>query len=302
MGPRRAVPFLAITFLCCWTIGGVILYLHYRTGVLDRNPGLFGALALLFMITPSVVAILLIKLRRHESLADYGFTFRINPWWIPAWVLPYVIAVLTVAVCVLFGWGQFDPRFTDFLAELEEKVPPEQFEQAKRQIQSLPLAVQYLMMIGQTLVAGTTLNAVAAFGEEMGWRGLLYKDLRPMGFWRANLLIGFIWGVWHAPIILTGYNFPQHPVIGSIVMIGGAMALAILIGYVRERSGSVIAASIFHGVFNAAATYSIIALANSKHLYSSPLGLGGIVAMSVIVAVGVLALRPFGRPSVQTAP
>ncbi len=286
MGPRKAVPFLALTFLCSWTIGGVILCLHYATSVLEIYPGLFAALALMFMVTPSVVAIVLIKLRRRESLADYGFTFRINPWWIPAWVVPYVIAVLTVAVCVLFDWGRFDPLFSEFLAELEDRVPPEQFEKAKEQIQRLPLGLQYVLMIGQTLVMGTTINAIAAFGEEMGWRGLLYKDLRPMGFWRANLLIGVIWGVWHAPIILTGYNFPEHPVLGSVVMVGGAMALAVLIGYVRERSGSVIAASIFHGVFNAAATYSIIAVADSEHLYSSPLGLGGIVAMSVIIAAG----------------
>ena len=43
----------------------------------------------------------------------------------------------------------------------------------------------------EDLIAGVTVNAVAGFGEELGWRGFLQKELAFLGFWRSSLLIGF---------------------------------------------------------------------------------------------------------------
>jgi membrane protease YdiL (CAAX protease family) len=43
-----------------------------------------------------------------------------------------------------------------------------------------------MLLIG--LALGPTLNAVGALGEEIGWRGFLYKELAPLGFWRCSLL------------------------------------------------------------------------------------------------------------------
>ncbi|WP_340681246.1 CPBP family intramembrane glutamic endopeptidase [Natrinema gelatinilyticum] len=50
---------------------------------------------------------------------------------------------------------------------------------------------------------------VAAFGEEFGWRGLLFLKRSPLGFWRVSLLTGVVWGLWHAPLIVQGYNSPD---------------------------------------------------------------------------------------------
>ena len=34
-----------------------------------------------------------------------------------------------------------------------------------------------------------------------------------------NLLIfGLIWGIWHAPFIFQGHNYPQYPVAGVFMM------------------------------------------------------------------------------------
>ncbi len=53
---------------------------------------------------------------------------------------------------------------------------------------SLPVNPFWLAVI-QGLVGGVTINAIAGFGEELGWRGLLSKELHPAGFWRSSLLI-----------------------------------------------------------------------------------------------------------------
>jgi membrane protease YdiL (CAAX protease family) len=107
------------------------------------------------------------------------------------------------------------------------------------------------------LIAGPSINAVAAFGEELGWRGLLLRELEPLGFWSSSLVIGFFWGLWHLPLIAAGYNYPGHPITGPIMMIVLSMLVSPLIGYVRRRAQSVFAAAVFHGTFNAAATLVI---------------------------------------------
>jgi membrane protease YdiL (CAAX protease family) len=117
--------------------------------------------------------------------------------------------------------------------------------------------VLLLISLGQVLIAGPSINAVAAFGEELGWRGLLLRELESMSFWRSSLVIGFFWGLWHLPLIVAGYNYPSHPVAGPITMIVLTILLSPLIGYVRLRAQSVFAAAVFHGTFNAAATLVI---------------------------------------------
>ena len=73
-----------------------------------------------------------------------------------------------------------------------------------------PWALLYVIALFSGLVAGVTINGLFAFGEEYGWRGFLMDELRPLGAVRANLLTGVLWGLFHAPIILLGYNFDPY--------------------------------------------------------------------------------------------
>ena len=48
-------------------------------------------------------------------------------------------------------------------------------------------------------------NMILTLGEEIGWRGFLVPELTGwVGFRRASLYSGVIWGAWHLPGILTG--------------------------------------------------------------------------------------------------
>jgi membrane protease YdiL (CAAX protease family) len=280
--------YLTWTFAISYTVGLIFLYLAKATQVFQQSPNLALLILVFYMWIPALVSIVLIKHIHGERLADYGLRFRPNRGWLGAWIYPILTGFLTVVVCLALGIGSWDPDFSSFIAEQAAKLSPEEFARAKEQLASLSLSTVTLMVVVQGIVAGTTINALAAFGEEMGWRGLLYTQLRPMGFWKANLLIGFIWGLWHAPIIAAGHNFPEHPIAGIFVMTLGTMAMAPLIGYVRERSGSVIAAAIYHGVFNAATGVSIMLIADAPNILRGPLGLAGIVAMAILIAVSYL--------------
>ena len=84
-----------------------------------------------------------------------------------------------------------------------------------------------LIQFAQLLIA-PGINAVFAFGEEWGWRGFLLSKLLPLGQWRALGLSGALWGLWHMPVILLGYNYPLHPQFGVLLMMIFCVIMGVL--------------------------------------------------------------------------
>ncbi|MCI0589525.1 MAG: CPBP family intramembrane metalloprotease [Planctomycetes bacterium] len=108
--------------------------------------------------------------------------------------------------------------------------------------------------IGRSLWVGPSLGALLALGEEIGWRGYLLGELLPLGFWRSSLLIGVVWGLWHAPGIFLGSRvyFFADPIADLLAQVATTLLLSPLLSWIRIRSGTVLAAAIFHGGVNAA--------------------------------------------------
>jgi membrane protease YdiL (CAAX protease family) len=138
------------------------------------------------------------------------------------------------------------------------------------------------MQIGSALIAGCTINALFAFGEELGWRGYLLKALQDKKLLPASLIIGVVWGLWHFPLILLGHNYPQHPVIGVGMMVIFCILLTPVMIYIVIKSKSVITAAIFHGCFNAIAGIGILYLVGGSDLTNGTTGLAGFTAMLII--------------------
>lgn len=76
----------------------------------------------------------------------------------------------------------------------------------------IPMPVGTLVALQLALMPGAAfINLLPALGEELGWRGWLLPKPLPLGTLPALLVSGVIWGLWHAPIILLGYNYPDAP-------------------------------------------------------------------------------------------
>lgn len=132
------------------------------------------------------------------------------------------------------------------------------------------------------MIAGITINAVAAFGEELGWRGFLQKELGYMGFWKSSAIIGIIWGFWHAPLILQGHNYPQHPVEGVFMMTVWTLLLSPIFSYIRIKARSVIAAAIIHGSLNATVGLAIMVVKGGSDLTIGVTGLAGFIVLAIV--------------------
>ena len=114
-----------------------------------------------------------------------------------------------------------------------------------------------LIQFAQLLIA-PGINAVFAFGEEWGWRGFLLSKLLPLGQWRALIFSGALWGLWHMPVILLGYNYPLHPKFGVLLMMIFCVIMGILFGWMRLATGSIWPAVIGHGALNAAGGFGFV--------------------------------------------
>ncbi|MEV0589185.1 CPBP family intramembrane glutamic endopeptidase [Nonomuraea sp. NPDC050310] len=118
--------------------------------------------------------------------------------------------------------------------------------------ENLPLVLT-AQIIGSALI-GPVLNALPSLGEEWGWRGwLLPRLVETRGVGQAVLISGLIWGAWHAPLTLLGYNYPSLGPWAALMFTGATVLIGALFSWLRLRSGSVWPAVIAHGSLNAVA-------------------------------------------------
>lgn len=140
--------------------------------------------------------------------------------------------------------------------------------------------------IAISYIAALTLNMFFALGEEVGWRGYLYALLGSKPAFKTALIIGIIWGFWHASaIILLGYNYQFNRLAGTLLF----TILTVLFTYPQllltdAAGGSVLPSSAFHGAINAIWGLTLIATKLPIDYGELMLGLGltGILAWSII--------------------
>jgi len=86
--------------------------------------------------------------------------------------------------------------------------------------------------------------------EEFGWRGvalpLLQRRLAPF---RASLVLGLIWGLWHMPAFLMS-GTPQSAWDFSPFVIGAIAISVILTPLFNASGGSILLAMLFHFQLN----------------------------------------------------
>ena len=137
----------------------------------------------------------------------------------------------------------------------------------------------------QAVILGPILGLPIAFGEEYGWRGYLQGELVKLGRVRGILLVGVIWGLWHAPIIAMGYNYPGYPVLGVFLMTLYTIGLGFLLGYAVLKSGSVWLAAFLHGLNNQVAAFLLAMVYRPDDtVFSFGIGLYGLIVWAIVVA------------------
>lgn len=277
MEKKKILIFLAFCFGISWLSAGIF---YLCGGKYDSIQGVLFAST--YMLFPLVSVVLTQAVTGEKPFSDIGISFRLNKWWWLGWlvIIPLPI-LLSLPVSALFP-GVSIATDSDALKQTMDTMQAQGMTMG-------PWGVGLITLLSG-LVAGLTINALFAFGEESAWRGFLHRLLKGQGFWKECLIIGVIWGVWHAPIILMGHNYPGHPVAGVFLMVVLCLLLTPILVFIRERTGSVIMAAVAHGTLNALAGLPILYLAGYNELLSGMTGLAGFIVLAVADLV-ILLLR-----------
>lgn len=271
---KKAIQFIILTCFVSWAAAGLVIWigLHEAKGVPYT---IFGAVYMLF---PAICAIILQKVHKEKPFSNLNISFRLNRWFLVAGAIPILYAFMTLGMNLFFPNVSFSANYEGLLSIL----PAEQATLAAKQLSKFPSIVFLLIQLVQVIIAGYTINAFFAFGEELGWRGYLLKALKGKKFLYVSLITGFVWGLWHFPLILIGHNYPQHPITGIGMMIIWCILLSPIMTYIVVKSKSVITAAIFHGTLNAIASISALYLVGGNDLTNGVTGMAGFITLSLI--------------------
>ncbi|RRO12671.1 CPBP family intramembrane metalloprotease [Saccharopolyspora rhizosphaerae] len=298
MDVRGSVWFVVLAYLPAWLLSTPL----WLTG--EGLLWTWAPVALtLMMFTPAVAALVVTKWisPSRTPLRDVGLTNPggIRKWWRYA-LLGCVGPLLAMLVALLVGYllGSYEADWTGFSGLVEQTTPTVVGEQNRTAPTTLALS-----HLGQVLLFGWV-HALPALGEELGWRGYLVKALLPLGQPGAFVTTGVLWGLWHAPILLLGYNYPTVPVVVSFLMMGSFCVLAgTLLSWLRLASDSVWPAVIAHGFLNSAGGMALIFSQAGHPVDNAHVGLlgwsGWIVLVLLILGLVMLGKLPVRLPEVR---
>lgn len=220
------------------------------------------------LLGPMIAAVLVAAFsgRLRSLLADMG-RFAVAPrWWLAA-LSPLLVLGLILLAAAVTGATLPPPAAWGVFAGIPSTWGP----------------------VGVVLV----LVLVNGFGEETGWRGFALPALqRRFSPLTSMLLLTLIWGAWHAPmfvVVSTMRGFGTVTVIGWLV---GLASGSVVLGWMRNRSGSIAVVAVWHGLFNVvsgtAAADGLLAAVSTT-----------LVMVAAVVLVGAeLLARRRGRPTV----
>jgi membrane protease YdiL (CAAX protease family) len=295
---KRIYIFIAIAFGLAWIVGLVV----YLTGGIVNSPEIipgtqitlaYVLIAVAYMWAPGLANIFT-RIITREGWKNTWLRPRFKKswkFWLAAWLLPPVFVIVGAVVFFLILPKYFDPELTTLKSMLPNSG--EGFP--------IPLYLILIVQMAQGLIFAPIINSLFTFGEEFGWRGYLLQKLLPMGSKKAVLLLGVIWGIWHAPVIAMGHNYgfsyPLFPWAGILIMVWFTTLIGIFLAWVTLRSNTVWPAVLAHAVINGVTGFSILLTKGEPSTLIGPLSTGilgglGWLAVSAIIFFSKSGLQP----------
>lgn len=272
-----------------WT--GITLFLVLAFGISWGAWLTLGALGVPFrtlaaagMFGPAIACIL-VRLIRREGFTDAGLRV-IEPGmrgqgslYLAGYFMPLALLAIGLGIALLLGVQQWKAPVYLLAFHL-----------------SLPI---FLVSCLSALTLGVLITMVFTFGEELGWRGYLLPRLAPSGGTTAAIIVGIIWGLWHAPLILVyGYEYNDpHSLLAVCMFVVFTIPLSIILAWLRFRSRSIWPAMLAHAVVNQAASLALISFVTLGNPYlGAPIGLIGLLPFAAfaiwLIVTGRLKEEP----------
>jgi membrane protease YdiL (CAAX protease family) len=265
-GGHDMARFFGITFAISWLLWLLPLL---RSTWLPDLPEVVGLLGQFAPFGPGVAAFWLVGRRagRKGMRALWSRGWRLDfdkRWLVPALGLVPLLGLVNVLVVVALG-GEID----------------------------WDVGIGPVMVIPVFLL----IYVANALPEEYGWRGYALDPLqRRFGPLGASLALGFVWGMWHLPLVFiegtTQAAIPFHEFVLQ------TMVLAVVYTWLHNNTGgSVLVAALFHASANTTGA--------ALPTWTTPLGRWVNVGLLLVVAATVAwrwGRRPAAEPGAARTP
>lgn len=206
---RRALIFYLITY--CLT--GILFLVSMQLAPIIELP--------LYLFSPAIVALIMIGITEKKSGINNLFKRFVPKKEIITWLL------ISVVFSVLISFA------CDIVLKLSMKMP-----------------INYSTSANTMTVSTILIVFLGALGEELGWRGYLLPLLsRNYSNLISSLIIGVLWGIWHAGDYGEG--------IGFFLFIISTIEFSIMMTWLYSKSNkNWLTAFLFHGFFNISNFYN----------------------------------------------
>ena len=282
---RKEIVFVGLSLVLAWLVA-LPLWLSQ-----SRPTWLIQVTALVMMPMPTLAAIITHRIYHSDKpFIDVTALRDGKPltvlWWCCVASFSVVIQLIaTIMVGALSGAGNFS--FSD--AAVHTRLPHVPGVSSALDPSTLPPAWLLLVIaLVSGIVGGFSFNAIAALGEEVGWRGWWASQHQGQNFWVNAVVIGAIWGLWHLPINMVGYNYPgANRVAACSMFVVYCICAGSLLLELRNRSHSIYPAAVAHSTINGLVGICALFMDSSPTMWLvySPTGVVGCVILVVITLV-----------------
>jgi membrane protease YdiL (CAAX protease family) len=204
--------YLLLVFGIAWPVWIAQWALH-----MSKHDALYEPLLVLGAFAPAVAAFVVRFWVTREGVGDRVLKLRLRRAWryyVFAWLWPLPLGAVALLLAAILGVH-------------------------------VTLSWEFIASFGLAIIL-----VPALFGEEFGWRGYLQPRLlrdRPA---LAAVAVGLIWGVWHYPIVLSGYE-PNHHGLRSVLLYAWFMVpFSVILGWLQQRTRTVWVATLAHSSAN----------------------------------------------------
>ncbi len=144
------------------------------------------------------------------------------------------------------------------------------------------------------ILAGLVISTLLALVEETGWRGYMLPRLTRLAIVPAMLLVGFLHGVWHLPLLLTTdfYHSTGNPLIVAPLFLVTLTLAGVFYGFLRIWTGSIWPVAIAHAAANTAWNLSgKVAVTQSVMVQEYIGGESGVIMIGGLLIFGYVIIR-----------
>lgn len=293
---KRILIFLAIAFIPTYLAEIIVMPPLYTST--DMNDQVMATMLTAMVMFFPALSVFLTRIITKEGFKTNCYIAPKNgaksiPYFLIGWFVPAILTLIGAAVYFLIYPGKYDPDM-GYIASL----------MAAQGMEATPALVKTtaISQFVSGILLAPALNFVNCFGEEWGWRGyLLPKLLEKYKMLPTLIISGFIWGIWHAPIIALGHNYgtgyPGYPYLGIFAMCIFCTVMGIILSYITIRTGSCLPAVLAHGSINGFAAIGMLytdGTVNEPFIGPVPTGIIGGCAFIVcaIIMMALLVKKP----------